>query len=170
MYSPELFLNSQRRSMRNTEVMIKIFLISLIAMLTLSVGVVTTRANETKPAFTGTYDTEYVRQLWAHCFNASLQKRMHPGAATAYCDCIVDTVRIKHTREQVDNMTGRVEMFRGYANECGIRLFGPTPTGVGESLTHARKLPIGSMRWLESLFISHNLRNPVIPRVKEDSS
>ena len=84
--------------MRNTEVIIKIFLISLIAMLTLSVGVVTSRANETQVTFTGTYDTEYVRQLWAHCFNASLQKRMHPGAATAYCDCIVDTVRIKHTK------------------------------------------------------------------------
>ena len=156
--------------MRNTEVIIKIFLISLIAMLTLSVGVVTSRANETQVTFTGTYDTEYVRQLWAHCFNAALQKRMHPGQATAYCDCIVDEVRIKHTRTEVDNMTGRVETFRGYANECGIRLFGPAPTGVPESLTHARKLPIGSMRWLESLFISHNLRNPLIPRVKEDSS
>ena len=170
MYSPELFLNSQRRSMRNTEVIIKIFLITVIAMLTLSVGVVTTRANETKPAFTGTYDTEYVRQLWAHCFNASLQKRMHPGAATAYCDCIVDTVRIKHTRTEVDNMTGRVEMFKGYANECGIRLFGPAPTGVPDSLTHARKLPIGSMRWLESLFISQKLVYPVIPRVQEGKS
>ena len=156
--------------MRNTEVIIKIFLISLIAMLTLSVGAITTRANETQPAFTGTYDTGYVRQLWAHCFNASMQKRMHPGAATVYCDCIIDTVRIKHTRTEVDNMTGRVETFRGYANMCGIRLFNTAPTSVPESLTHARKLPIGSMRWLESLFISHNLRNPVIPRVKEDSS
>ena len=156
--------------MKKTEVVIKIFLLTVIVMLTLSVGAITTRANETKPAFTGTYDTEYVRQLWAHCFNASLQKRMHPGAATAYCDCIVDTVRIKHTRTEVDNMTGRVEMFKGYANECGIRLFGPAPTGVAESLTHARKLPVGAMRWLESLFISHNLRNPVIPRVKGDSS
>ena len=150
--------------------MIKIFLLTVIVMLTLSVGAITTRANETQPAFTGTYDTGYVRQLWAHCFNASMQKRMHPGAATVYCDCIIDTVRIKHTRTEVDNMTGRVETFRGYANMCGIRLFNTAPTSVPESLTHARKLPIGSMRWLESLFISHNLRNPVIPRVKEDSS
>ena len=156
--------------MRNTEVIIKIFLISLIVMLTLSVGVVTSRANETQPTFTGTYDTEYVRELWAHCFNASLRKKMHPGAATAYCDCIIDTVRIKHSRIELDNMTGRVETFRGYANMCGIRLFGPTPTGVAESLTHARKLPVGAMRWLESLFISHKLFNPVIPRVQEGKS
>ena len=156
--------------MRKTEVIIKIFLLSLITMLTLSVGVITTRANETQPAFTGTYDTGYVRELWAHCFNAAIQKRMHPGAATSYCDCIIDTVRIEHTKVEVDNMTGRVETFRSYAEMCGIKLFGPAPTGVAESLTHARKLPIGSMRWLESLFISHNLRNPVIPRVKEDSS
>ena len=59
-------------------------------------------------------------------------------------------------------MTGRVETFRAYAEMCGVILFGPTPTGVAESLTHARKLPIGSMRWLESLFISHKLFNPVI--------
>ena len=152
--------------MRNTEVMIKIFLITLIAMLTLSVGVVTTRANETQVTFTGTYDTEYVRGLWAHCFNAALQKRMHPGAATSYCDCIIATVRTKHTRTEVDNMTGRVETFRGYAQECGIRLFNTAPTSVPESLTHARKLPIGSMRWLESLFISHKLFNPVIARLQ----
>ena len=156
--------------MRFTEVIIKIFLITVIAMLTLSVGVVTSRATETNPAFTGTYDTEYVRQLWAHCFNAALQKRMHPGQATAYCDCIVDEVRIKHTREQVDNMTGRVETFRGYANECGIRLFGPAPTGVPDSLTHARKLPIGSMRWLESLYFSQKLVYPVIPRLNRGKS
>ena len=156
--------------MRNTEVMIKIFLISLIVMLTLSVGIVTSRANETEARFTGTYDTGYVRELWAHCFNAALQKRMHPGQATAYCDCIIDTVRIKHTKVEVDNMTGRLEAFTSYAEMCGIRLFGPAPTGVAESLTHARKLPVGAMRWLESLFISHNLRNPVIPRVKGDSS
>ena len=152
--------------MRNTEVMIKIFLISLIVMLTLSVGIVTSRANETEARFTGTYDTGYVRQLWAHCFNAALQKRMHPGQATAYCDCIVDTVRIKHTKAEVDNMTGWLEAFTSYAEMCGIRLFGPAPTGVAESLTHARKLPIGSMRWLESLFISHKLFNPVISRLQ----
>ena len=152
--------------MRNTEVMIKIFLISLIVMLTLSVGIVTSRANETEARFTGTYDPGYVRELWAHCFNAALQKRMHPGQATAYCDCIVDTVRIKHTKAEVDNMTGRLEAFTSYAEMCGIRLFGPTPTGVAESLTHARKLPIGSMRWLESLFISHKLFNPVIARLQ----
>ena len=152
--------------MRNTEVMIKIFLISLIVMLTLSVGIVTSRANETEARFTGTYDTGYVRELWAHCFNAALQKRMHPGQATAYCDCIVDTVRIKHTKVEVDNMTGRLEAFTSYAEMCGIRLFGPAPTGVAESLTHARKLPIGSMRWFESLFISHKLFNPVIARLQ----
>ena len=153
--------------MRNTEVMIKIFLISLIAMLTLSVGIVTSRANETEARFTGTYDTGYVRELWAHCFNAALQKRMHPGQATAYCDCIVDTVRIKHTKVEVDNMTGRLEAFTSYAEMCGIRLFGPTPTGVAESLTHARKLPVGSMRWLESLYFNQTLYTPVIPRVQE---
>ena len=153
--------------MRNTEVMIKIFLISLIAMLTLSVGIVTSRANETEARFTGTYDTGYVRQHWAHCFNASLQKRMHPAQATAYCDCIIDTVRIKHTKVEVDNMTGRVETFRGYAEMCGVKLFGPTPTGVAESLTHARKLPVGSMRWLESLYFNQTLYTPVIPRVQE---
>ena len=153
--------------MRNTEVMIKIFLISLIAMLTLSVGIVTSRANETEARFTGTYDTGYVRQLWAHCFNASLQKRMHPAQATAYCDCIIDTVRIKHTKVEVDNMTGRVETFRGYAEMCGVKLFGPAPTGVAESLTHARKLPVGSMRWLESLYFNQTLYTPVIPRVQE---
>ena len=153
--------------MRNTEVMIKIFLISLIAMLTLSVGIVTSRANETEARFTGTYDTGYVRQLWAHCFNASLQKRMHPAQATAYCDCIIDTVRIKHTKVEVDNMTGRVETFRSYAEMCGVKLFGPAPTGVAESLTHARKLPVGSMRWLESLYFNQTLYTPVIPRVQE---
>ena len=153
--------------MRNTEVMIKIFLISLIAMLTLSVGIVTSRANETEARFTGTYDTGYVRQLWAHCFNASLQKRMHPAQATAYCACIIDTVRIKHTKVEVDNMTGRVETFRGYAEMCGVKLFGPAPTGVAESLTHARKLPVGSMRWLESLYFNQTLYTPVIPRVQE---
>ena len=153
--------------MRNTEVMIKIFLISLIVMLTLSVGIVTSRANETEARFTGTYDTGYVRQLWAHCFNASLQKRMHPAQATAYCDCIIDTVRIKHTKVEVDNMTGRVETFRGYAEMCGVKLFGPAPTGVAESLTHARKLPVGSMRWLESLYFNQTLYTPVIPRVQE---
>ena len=153
--------------MRNTEVMIKIFLISLIAMLTLSVGIVTSRANETEARFTGTYDTGYVRELWAHCFNAALQKRMHPGQATAYCDCIVDTVRIKHTKAEVDNMTGRLEAFTSYAEMCGIRLFGPAPTGVAESLTHARKLPVGSMRWLESLYFNQTLYTPVIPRVQE---
>ena len=156
--------------MRNTEVIIKIFLISLIVMLTLSVGVVTSRANETQPTFTGTYDTEYVRELWAHCFNASLRKKMHPGAATAYCDCIIDTVRIKHTRIELDNMTGRVETFRGYANECGIRLFGPAPTGVPDSLTHARKLPIGSNRWLESLYFNQTLYNSAIPRLNRGKS
>ena len=152
------------------QMILKIFLLTLISMLTLSVGYIHTRANETEARFTGTYDTGYVRELWAHCFNAALQKRMHPGQATAYCDCIIDTVRIEHTKVEVDNMTGRVETFRSYAEMCGVRLFGPAPTSVPESLTHARKLPIGSNRWLESLFISHNLRNPVIPRVKEDSS
>ena len=153
--------------MRNTEVMIKIFLISLIVMLTLSVGIVTSRANETEARFTGTYDTGYVRELWAHCFNAAIQKRMHPGAATVYCDCIIDTVRIKHTKVEVDNMTGRVETFRSYAEMCGVKLFGPAPTGVAESLTHARKLPVGSMRWLESLYFNQTLYTPVIPRVQE---
>ena len=153
--------------MRNTEVMIKIFLISLIVMLTLSVGIVTSRANETEARFTGTYDTGYYRELWAHCFNAAIQKRMHPGAATSYCDCIIDTVRIKHTKVEVDNMTGRVETFRSYAEMCGVKLFGPAPTGVAESLTHARKLPVGSMRWLESLYFNQTLYTPVIPRVQE---
>ena len=149
------------------QMILKIFLLTLISMLTLSVGYITTRANETEARFTGTYDTGYVRELWAHCFNAAIQKRMHPGAATSYCDCIIDTVRIEHTKVEVDNMTGRVETFRGYAEMCGVKLFGPAPTGVAESLTHARKLPVGSMRWLESLYFNQTLYTPVIPRVQE---
>lgn len=149
------------------QMILKIFLLTLISMLTLSVGYIHTRANETEVRYTGTYDTEYVRQLWAHCYNAALRKRMHPGAATSYCDCIIDTVRIKLTRKELDNMTGRVETLTGYANECGIRLFGPAPTGVPESLTHARKLPVGAMRWLESLYFNQTLYNSAIPRVQE---
>ena len=152
------------------QMILKIFLLNLISMLTLSVGYIHTRANETEARFTGTYDTGYVRELWAHCFNAALQKRMHPGQATAYCDCIVDTVRIKHTKVEVDNMTGRLEAFTSYAEMCGIRLFGPAPTGVAESLTHARKLPIGSNRWLESLYFNQTLYNSAIPRLNRGKS
>ena len=126
----------------------------------------TSRANETEAKFTGTYDTGFVRQLWAYCYNAALRKRMHPAASTAYCDCMIDTVRQDYTREKLDSMTNREEVFTGIAEMCGVKLFGPAPTGVPESLTHARKLPIGSNRWLESLFISHKLFNPVIARLQ----
>ena len=167
MYSPALFLTYKRRNMKKTEKLLQVFLITLIAILTLSVGVVTSRANETEAKYTGTYDTGYVRTLWAYCYNTSLQKRMHPGQATPYCDCIVDTIRTNHTKETLEGLTGRIELFKRYANECGIKLFGPAPTSLGETLTHARKLPIGANRWLQSQYFGQYLTKPVLPRFDE---
>ena len=149
------------------QMILKIFLLTLISMLTLSVGYIHTRANETEARFTGTYDTGYVRELWAHCFNAALQKRMHPGQATAYCDCIVDSIRSNHTKETLEGLTGRFELFKGYADQCGIKLFSPAPTSLLETLTHAKKLPVGSNRWLESQYFNQTLVKPVFPRLDE---
>ena len=151
--------------MKKTEKLLQILLLVLITMLTLSVGVVTSRANETEAEYTGTYETGYIRTLWAYCYNTSLQKRMHPAQATAYCDCIMNTIRAKHTWKELEGLTNRNELFTEYANECGIRLFGPAPTSVLESLTHARKLPVGSNRWLESSLFSQYLIRPVLPRL-----
>ena len=138
-------------------------------MLTLSVGYITTKANETEAKYTGTYDTGFVRTLWAYCYNASLKKRMHPAAATAYCDCIIDSVRVEYTRDQLDNSTSRIQAFTGFAEMCGIKLFGaPTPTAG--SLTQARQRPAGVSKWLDALLISHYQRNLALPRVQEDES
>lgn len=165
MYSAVLFLTQQRRNMKKTEKLLQIFLVTLIAILTFSVGVVTSRANETEAEYTGTYETGYIRTLWAYCYNTSLQKRMNPVQATVYCDCIINTIRVKHTWKELEALTNRNELFTEYAIDCGIKLFGPAPTSLPETLTHARKLPVGSNRWLESLFISHKLMSQVIPRV-----
>lgn len=151
--------------MKKTEKLLQIFLVTLIAILTFSVGVVTSRANETEAEYTGTYETGYIRTLWAYCYNTSLQKRMNPVQATVYCDCIINTIRVKHTWKELEALTNRNELFTEYAIDCGIKLFGPAPTSLPETLTHARKLPVGSNRWLESLFISHKLMSQVIPRV-----
>ena len=138
-------------------------------MLTLSVGYITTKANETEAKYTGTYDTGFVRQLWAYCYNAALKKRMHPAASTAYCDCMIDTVRQDYTRQTLDNMTNREEVFTGIAEMCGIKLFG-APTGVPGSLTQAKERPLGVSKWLDALLISHYQRNLALPRVQEDES
>ena len=153
--------------MKKTEKLLQIFLLVLITMLTLSVGVVTSRANETEAKYTGTYETGYVRTLWAYCYNTSLQKRMNPVHATVYCDCIINTIRVKHTRKELEGLTNRNELFTEYANDCGIKLFGPAPTSLGETLTHARKLPIGANRWLQSQYFNQTLVNPVLPRLDE---
>tara|TARA_Y100000310_G_C20454628_1_gene702443 strand:+ start:295 stop:762 length:468 start_codon:yes stop_codon:yes gene_type:complete len=155
--------------MIKNQMIIKIFLLTVITMLTLSVGYITTKANETDAKYTGTYDTGFVRTLWAYCYNASLKKRMHPAAATAYCDCIIDSVRVELTRDQLDNSTSRIEAFTRYAEMCGIKLFGaPTPTAG--SLTQARQRPAGVSKWLDALLISHYQRNLALPRVQEDES
>ena len=153
--------------MKNTEKLLQIFLVTVIAILTLSVGIVTTRASESKAEYTGTYETGYIRTLWAYCYNTSLQKRMNPVQATVYCDCIMNTIRAKHTWKELEALTNRNELFTEYAVNCGIKLFGPAPTSLLETLTHARKLPIGSNRWLESQYFNQTLIKPVFPRLDE---
>ena len=145
----------------------KIFLLTLISMLTLLVGYVQTRAaEEVEVKYTGTYSTSYVRVLWAYCYNAALRRRMHPTAASAHCDCIVDSIRVRHTKQVLDNMTNREDTFGKYANECGKKLFGPAPTPLPGKVTHAEKLPVGTSRWLESMFITHNITKLILPRVQ----
>ena len=145
----------------------KIFLLTLISMLTLGVGYVHTRAaEEVKEKYTGTYSTSYVRVLWAYCYNAALRRRIHPTAASVHCDCIVDAIRVRHTKQVLDNMTNREETFVKYANECGKKLFGPAPTSLPGEVTHAEKLPIGIKRWSDAMFISHNNTKLILPRVR----
>ncbi len=134
----------------------KVLLLTLISMLTLGIGIMHLRAAE-KPShkYTGTYHTEGIRAMWAACFNASIMKRMHPDAATRYCDCFIDRVRAEHTKAELDNVKGKAEIFTGYANVCGIKVFG-SPTPSAGNLTHGKRLPSPASRWLEAMFIKHN--------------
>ena len=144
----------------------KILLLTLISMLTLGIGFIHSRAAEKEVKYTGTYSTSYVRVLWAYCYNAALRRRMHPTAASAHCDCIVDSIRVRHTKTQLDNMTNREDTFVKYANECGKKLFGPAPTPLPGKVTHAEKLPVGTSRWLESVFLPQYHTKLIIPRVQ----
>lgn len=91
-------------------------------MLLLSVAAIVSRAEA--PRFQGTLDTAYIRGLWQNCFNASVSRGMPPNLSVAFCDCMTDTIRERHSKAELEKMTNRVEVFSDYANECGYRLFG----------------------------------------------
>ena len=119
---------------------LKIFLLTLIFMLLLSVAAIMSRAEE--PRFKGTLDSAYIRGLWHNCYNGAIKKGFQPIHAAFFCDCMTDMIREKHTRVELDEMTNRIEVFTGYANECGYRLFG-SPTPLAERIAHGRRFPEG---------------------------
>ena len=117
---------------------LKIFLLTLIFMLLMSVAAIISKAEE--PRFKGGIDTAYIRGLWQNCFNASVSRGMPPNLSVAFCDCMTDTIREKHTRLELEKMTDRVEVFSGYANECGYRLFG-SPTPLAQRIAQVGRFP-----------------------------
>ena len=102
---------------------IKIFILTIIFMLLLCLAAILTKARAKD--YTGTYDTPFIRGMWTSCYNGALTRRIHPATAAVYCDCVVDLIRERHTRQETDNMTNKVQVFTDYAGECSYRLFGP---------------------------------------------
>lgn len=148
---------------------VKILLLILIAMLSLSIAAITSRAEDKSARYTGTYDTLDIRTLWSSCFNAAVSKRAHPAAATTYCDCFTDNIREQHAKLELNDVTGKAERFKGYANSCGIKLFSAL-TPIAEDLTRVRRYPLGSNRWLDALFISHYITTLARRRVQRGGS
>ena len=109
-------------------------------MLLLSVAAIMSRAEE--PRFKGAIGTTYIRGLWHSCFTGAIKKGMHPQHAEAFCDCMTDTIRERHTRLELDQMKERVEVFSSYANECGYRLFG-SPIPLARKIAQGRHFPEG---------------------------
>ena len=102
---------------------LKIFILTIIFMLLMCLAAILSKAKAED--FTGIYDTPFIRGMWTSCYNAAVSNRMHPSAAAVYCDCVTDLIRERHTREETDNMSDKVQVFTSYAGECSYRLFGP---------------------------------------------
>ena len=103
--------------------MIKIFILTIVFMLLLCIAAILSKAQASE--YTGTYDTPFIRGMWTSCYNGAVSRRVHPAAAAVYCDCVTDLIRERHTREETDNMTDKVQVFKSYAGECSMKLFGP---------------------------------------------
>jgi hypothetical protein len=109
---------------------IKILLLTLIAMLTLGVGVITSRAAE-KEESKLEFPTKNVREMWWACslqFRKILptigeQTRMH------LCDCYTDHMRQTYTPEQVKALTTE------QARTLGLRMRERCPILVLEIMT-----------------------------------
>ena len=68
--------------------------------------------------YTGTYDSEYIRQLWGGCYRAAMTPGQYPSIATDLCDCVVDQTRQNYTKEELIGMTDRVAMFTRMTEIC----------------------------------------------------
>tara|TARA_R100000697_G_scaffold110867_1_gene127498 strand:- start:302 stop:610 length:309 start_codon:yes stop_codon:yes gene_type:complete len=68
--------------------------------------------------YTGTYDSEYIRQLWNGCYQASLMTQQHPTIASVMCDCMVDQTRRTYTKQELIEMPERVKMFTRLTEIC----------------------------------------------------
>ena len=109
---------------------IKILLLTLIAILTLGVGVITSRAAE-KEESKLEFPTKNVREMWWACslqFRKILptigeQTRMH------LCDCYTDHMRQTYTPEQVKALTTE------QARTLGLRMRERCPILVLEIMT-----------------------------------
>ena len=115
--------------------MIKIFILTIISMMLLCLAAILTKAKAVE--YTGTYATPFIRGMWTSCYNAALTRRIPPAASAVYCDCVTDIIRERHTREETDNMTDKVQVFTQYAGECSMKLFGPSLIPPAKELTQA---------------------------------
>ncbi len=117
---------------------LKIFLLTLIFMLLLSVAAIISKAEE--PRFKGVSTLLIFEVFGKTALMLLSAEECHRIFQWLFCDCMTDTIREKHTRLELEKMTDRVEVFSGYANECGYRLFG-SPTPLAQRIAQVGRFP-----------------------------
>jgi len=109
---------------------IKILLLTLIAILTLGVGVITSRAAE-KEESKLEFPTKNIREMWWSCSTEfrKLMPTVIEQTRIYLCDCYTDHMRKTYTPEQVRALT------KEQARTLGLRMRERCPIPMPEIMT-----------------------------------
>ena len=113
-----------------TERITKILLLTLIGMLTLGIGLISSRAaEEEESAFK--FPTKNIREMWWACSLEfrKIRPNMREDSRVHLCDCYTDYMRKNYTPEEVLSMT------QEQARTLGLRMRRICPLPVPQIMT-----------------------------------
>ena len=116
--------------MKTDSRIVKILLLTLAAMLTLGIGLISSRASEGEESALK-FPTKNIREMWWACSLEfrKIRPNMREDSRVYLCDCYTDYMRKNYTPEQVMSMT------QEQARTLGFRMRRICPLPVPQIMT-----------------------------------